>query len=86
MLFRSKTANDEDIPDRDTADGTSVAIARYTDCRDGAEVLFYRVIGGGHRLPRLDDDPAPQPPYGHGNRDIDTAEVTWDFFKRFSLP
>jgi poly(3-hydroxybutyrate) depolymerase len=55
--------------------------------RDGADVLFYQVNGGGHQTPtRMSVDINPHPLIGRTNRDIETAEVTWDFFKRFRLP
>lgn len=63
---------------RDASDPTAVFAVRSLACRGGAEVLFYRVEGGGHTLPSL-----VQPPREGRNRDVETAEVVWDFFKRF---
>lgn len=41
-------------------------------CRDGSEVRYIRMIGVEHEWPRT--------------RQIDLTEVSWDFFRRFSLP
>ncbi|MBV9832934.1 MAG: alpha/beta fold hydrolase [Alphaproteobacteria bacterium] len=41
-------------------------------CRDGSEVKYIRMIGVEHEWPRT--------------KQIDLTEVSWDFFKRFSLP
>lgn len=81
-----KKGADENLPDLDPDDGTTVALTRYMDCTGDAEILFYRIVGGGHRPPmKAQTDIAPRPPYGRTNRDIDTAEVSWDFFRRFRL-
>jgi polyhydroxybutyrate depolymerase len=47
--------------------------ARWSGCRDGAEVLHYRINGGGHEAPRTI---AGRP----------VARVLWDFFAAHPLP
>jgi polyhydroxybutyrate depolymerase len=82
-----KTYYEENLPDIEKLDGTTVTLGRYDNCTDNAEVLFYRVNGGGHRTPtEIVNTSPPRAPYGRTNHDIDTAEVSWDFFKRFQLP
>ena len=82
-----KTYYEENLPDLDTSDGTTVTLGRYDNCAaEGVEVLFYRINGGGHRAFSPAEDAAPRPPYGRTNHDIDAAEVTWEFFKRYRLP
>ena len=46
---------------------------RWSGCRDGAEVVHYRVNGGGHQAPRTI---AGRP----------FAEVLWAFFAGHRLP
>ena len=82
-----KTYYEKNLPDTVPQDGTSVTLGRYDNCTDGVETLFYRINGGGHRTPTEIVNPSPpRAPYGRTNHDIDTAEVTWDFFKQYRLP
>ncbi len=46
---------------------------RWTGCRDGIEVIHYRINGGGHEAPRT-----------IGGRPF--AEVVWEFFAAHPLP
>jgi polyhydroxybutyrate depolymerase len=74
----------EELPDRDPADGTTVTVFRATGCEGGAEIVFYRVNGGGHRWPTSAPvDMNPHPRFGLTNRDIDSAAEVWGFFRRF---
>jgi polyhydroxybutyrate depolymerase len=74
----------EELPDLDPRDGTTVTVFRAGGCEGGAEVVFYRVNGGGHRIPTLAPvDTAPHPRFGLTNRDIDAAVEAWNFFTRF---
>jgi polyhydroxybutyrate depolymerase len=54
---------------------------RYSDCDEGAEVIFYTIIGGGHTWP----GGTPIPVVGKTSRDIDATEAMWDFFQAFRL-
>jgi polyhydroxybutyrate depolymerase len=54
----------------DTAEVTGV---RWSGCRDGTEVVHYRINGGGHQAPRAIDGRS-------------FAEVVWDFFVAHPLP
>jgi polyhydroxybutyrate depolymerase len=53
----------------------------------GREVVLYRVNGGGHRLPgQTPDMRFPRIVgmlLGPQNRDIDGAEIIWEFFRKF---
>ncbi len=74
----------EPQPDRDASDGTSVVIERREGCRDGAEVLLYRVDGGGHTWP------GGHQYFGEGmigrtSREFDASDVVWEFFRRHTL-
>jgi polyhydroxybutyrate depolymerase len=54
----------------DTPQATGV---RWSGCRDGAEVVHYRINGGDHQAPRTI---AGRP----------FAQVVWDFFAAHPLP
>lgn len=73
-----------DMPDRNTSDGSSVRKIDYTGCRDGVEVLFYRVEGGGHTWPGGTRIGWAEKIFGKTNQDIDSGEELWAFFQRQS--
>jgi polyhydroxybutyrate depolymerase len=64
-------------------DGTSVTLERYTNCKAGSEVAFYKVMNSGHTwaggLQYL-----PELIIGKTSRDINASQTIWAFFKRFS--
>lgn len=75
-----------DLPHRDSGDPTTVTRIN-SHGPAGRDVVLYRINGGGHRLP----GPVPDMRFprlmnvflGPQNRDIDGAEIIWDFFRRF---
>jgi polyhydroxybutyrate depolymerase len=71
---------------RDPSDPTSVTrISAH--CPKGRDVVLYRVNKGGHRMPgNASDVRFPRIVnmlLGPQNRDIDGAEVIWEFFRKF---
>jgi polyhydroxybutyrate depolymerase len=79
-------ADATELDDRDPTDQSTVT--RITShCPAGHDVVLYRINGGGHRMPsRIPDARFPRIVtymLGPQNRDIDGAEVIWDFFKQF---
>lgn len=68
-------------PDRDPADGTRVRKEAYSGCRDGTDVVLYAIEGGGHTWPG-GRQYLPEALVGKMSRDIDAAEVIWEFFKK----
>jgi polyhydroxybutyrate depolymerase len=50
--------------------GAPVTIRRWTDCRAGADVSLYTILGGGHGWPQA----------------LDAAAVLWDFFRLHPRP
>jgi polyhydroxybutyrate depolymerase len=67
-------------------DGTRVTKRTFSSCRDGAEVVWYEIEGGGHRWPpRKDAHPfaerLAQRAFGVSSQNIDATRVLWDFFK-----
>jgi polyhydroxybutyrate depolymerase len=74
----------EELPHRDPLDRTTITLFRPQVCPSGAEIVFYRVNGGGHRVPTLaSGDYEPHPQFGLANRDVDAAAEAWAFFRRF---
>ena len=76
---------------RNGCDATSEALpaqgevsgVRYTNCTDGAEVVFYTVDGGGHNWPG--GGPLPEAIVGHMTEDIDASAAMWEFFQQHPL-
>jgi polyhydroxybutyrate depolymerase len=70
---------EEDLPDVGDTSGV-----QYTQCSQGAEVIFYTIHGGGHAWPG--GDPLPEWIVGYTSQDINTTRLIWAFFERFTLP
>lgn len=73
----------EDLPDA-ADDGTRWSLEARRGCREGSEVLLYKVAGGGHTwpngevyLPRV---------VGRTSRDVAFEPLLFAFFKRHPLP
>jgi polyhydroxybutyrate depolymerase len=72
-------------PDRAPEDETRVRREAHGPCREGAEVVFYVVEGGGHAWPggmRYMREWI----IGRTSKDIDASRAAWEFFQRFTLP
>lgn len=75
------------LPDK-VADGTSVTKEDFGIGKDGAEVVFYTIKGGGHTWPGV------KPPVekisekflGATTYDIDANELIWEFFEKHPMP
>ena len=55
-----------------------VTLFSYGKCRDGADVAYYRVTGGGHTWPGTSVDLSP---LGHTTQEINATQLMWQFFK-----
>ena len=70
----------EQLPHVNPSDTTSTTVERYTGCRDGTEVILYKVNGGGHTWPGglqyLSENFI-----GKTSRDFSSTETIWQFFK-----
>ena len=67
-------------PDTDPQDGTRVRRELYAPCKKGGtvEVLLYVIEGGGHAWAGMRGYSNPES--GRVSRDINAAEIAWDFF------
>jgi polyhydroxybutyrate depolymerase len=75
-----------DLPDADPHDGSTVRVCTWSGGTGGAEVVLYRVEGGGHSPP----GPDPLPAWyrliaGPKNHDISAPDEIWGFFTRHRL-
>lgn len=68
----------ENLPDA-VNDGTTVTRELYGPGRDGAEVAFYIIEGGGHTWPG-GLQYLPESTIGKTCRDINASELMWEFF------
>jgi polyhydroxybutyrate depolymerase len=75
----------EVLPDVDKGDETRVVRTRWGACRNDAEVVLYRIEGGGHIWPGSDDWDF-WGLLGEKSRDIEAAEVIWEFFEQHENP
>ncbi len=62
------------------ADVTRIA---YPDCLDGADVVLYRVLGGGHTWPG--GEPMPEWFVGPTSNGVDASSQMWEFFRDHPL-
>ncbi|NOR67698.1 MAG: hypothetical protein GQ528_10130, partial [Woeseiaceae bacterium] len=62
------------LPDLDPTDGCTVEKISYTNCSDNSDVVYYRVINGGHSWPGA--GPAGYP-VGNTNQDINAGVEIW---------
>jgi polyhydroxybutyrate depolymerase len=68
----------------DTADdGMTVERHDYGACKDGAEVVLIKIVGGGHTWPGRD---LPVDFLGKSTRDISANDMMWEFFQRHPMP
>jgi polyhydroxybutyrate depolymerase len=71
------------LPDRDSADHSTVTVSTYNCPSKESDVVLYAINGGGHTLPGSN---VPDRPHllGHRNNDLDGAAVIWEFFRSYS--
>jgi polyhydroxybutyrate depolymerase len=76
------------LPNIDTLDGCTVQKIKYTFSQDNGELVFYKVLNGGHTWPGGDKayfTYISAGPIGNINMDINTSELIWNFFKNYKL-
>jgi polyhydroxybutyrate depolymerase len=71
------------VPDNDPNDGTTVSKTTYSGGKDGSEVVFYSIKGGGHTWPS-GSQYLSEKIIGRTCRDFGASEVIWEFFKPHS--
>jgi polyhydroxybutyrate depolymerase len=68
------------LPDLDKTDGCRVTKISYSSCSDESNVIFYKVINGGHSWPSATADYSWA---GAKTNDINASVEIWNFFKKF---
>ena len=73
------------LPHRNPDDRTQVMLVEWSGCRTEINPRLYRVEGGGHQIPSINgtNNPMSEEKFGLRNRDIETADEVWTFFKNF---
>ena len=75
-------ADTVNLPDVVPGDGCTVQKISYTNCSGNVEVIFYKVVNGGHSWPGATQDGTW---FGNLNMDINAGVEIWNFAKRFIL-
>lgn len=71
----------EKLPNYAWFDGSTVTVYSFDGGREGADVVYYRIKGGGHNVPGFEtSSPVAQALVGSKNRDIDGPTEIWKFF------
>jgi len=71
------------IEDSEPTDNCTVEMYTYTECNGDSEIIFYKVIDGGHTWPGAGNAEFPTV---FTNQDIDASLEIWNFFKDYKLP
>ncbi|MEL7123904.1 MAG: T9SS type A sorting domain-containing protein [Bacteroidota bacterium] len=66
------------LPNTVTTDNSTVELVKFTNCDCEADVVFYKIINGGHTWPGVPIASLPQ--LGVTNEDIHASFELWDFF------
>ena len=76
------------IPNLDTLDGCTIQKIRYHFLSDSGDVIFYKVLNGGHSWPGGDTSKLQLTwgDIGTTNFDINASQEIWNFFKNYRLP
>jgi polyhydroxybutyrate depolymerase len=74
-----------DLADVDPTDGCRVTSRTWSGGREGSEVIFDEIRGGGHTWPGGSQH-LPRTLMGRACRDVDATELAWEFFKRHRKP
>ena len=85
----SKNGKKKKLAHKDAKDPTHVEVFNWSDCKNGSEVVVYKIVGGGHNWPGSDMSRKPEKLrryLGVSNQDIDPKEELWKFFKRHKSP
>jgi len=76
---------DDDLPDKDPEDGTTIKRSTYSGGRNGTEVVFYTIEDGSHTWPG-GTQYLPEWIIGKVCKDIDATQVIWEFFTKHPKP
>ncbi len=73
------------LPEINPEDDCQVRMEYYPATEEGASVLFYAILGGGHTMPSIDhdglDNRLTRRLFGPVCREVEGVRLAWDFFK-----
>jgi polyhydroxybutyrate depolymerase len=81
----SKSAQRTTLPPR-ASGGLQTNVDSYSDCTQGAEVVLYSVVDGGHFWPGGEQPYVPANKIGRSGDDLDANELIWKFFAAHPMP
>lgn len=81
----SKSAQRTTLPPR-ASGGLQTNVDSYGDCTQGAEVLLYSIVDGGHFWPGGEQPYVPANKIGRSSDDLEANEVIWKFFAAHPMP
>ena len=70
------------LPDLEPSDGCTVEKISYTNCTGESNIIFFKVINGGHSWPSAIEDYSWS---GNRNLDINASVEICNFFKNYKL-
>jgi polyhydroxybutyrate depolymerase len=73
------------LPPRDSG-GLQTNVDSYSDCTQGAEVVLYSIVDGGHFWPGGEQPYVPANKIGRSSDDLDANEIIWKFFAAHPIP
>jgi len=73
---------EEELPDTNTEDNSTITLQQYNTCSQRTNVVFYTINNGGHTWPGA----FPVQALGNTNQDIIASEVIWEFLENHSHP
>jgi polyhydroxybutyrate depolymerase len=76
------SAEEVALPDRVSADGSTVTVFTHRGGATGEDVILYRIDGGGHSIPGPEPTAASLRAAVRKNQDIDAAVEIWRFFEQ----
>ncbi len=76
-----------DFPDINKQDNSTVTRYRYSNGIEGTEVVLYKINGGGHSAPSIQEQYSWlfEQYFGKQNHDIEMTSEVWNFFKAMTL-
>ncbi len=71
------------LPDTNLSDNSSVVVSLASNCVNGSQVAYYRILGGGHTWPGV-ELLQYEVIAGETNEDIQAAVELWNFFSNYT--
>jgi len=73
---------EEELPDTNIDDNSTVSLQQYNSCNQASNVVFYTINNGGHTWPGA----FPVASLGSTNQDINASGLIWEFLNSHNHP